>query len=98
MNVYADNAATSAVSDTALAAMLPCFQEFYGNPSSLHTPGQLAAEKLFQARSIFATHLHADPKEITFTSGGSESDNQALRTAAHLGAKKGEESSHLYQV
>lgn len=89
MNVYADNAATTAVSDAAMAAMLPCFQEVYGNPSSLHSPGQRAAEKLEEARAIFAHHLNADPREITFTSGGSESDTQAIRTAAALGAKQG---------
>ena len=89
MNVYADNAATTAVSDTALAAMLPCFQEVYGNPSSLHSPGQRAAEKLAAARETFAKYLNADPREITFTSGGSEADNQALRSAAALGARKG---------
>ena len=76
MKIYADNAATTRVSDTALAAMTPCFQEIYGNPSSLHTPGQRAAEKLAAARAIFARNLHADPREITFTSGGSEADNQ----------------------
>ena len=79
MKIYADNAATTRVSDTALAAMTPCFQEIYGNPSSLHTPGQRAAEKLAAARAIFARNLHADPREITFTSGGSEADNQALQ-------------------
>ena len=89
MNVYADNAATTAVSDAALAAMMPCFQEIYGNPSSLHTPGQRAAEKLAAARETFAKYLNADPREITFTSGGSEADNQALRSAALLGARKG---------
>lgn len=89
MNVYADNAATTALSDTALAAMTPCFQEVYGNPSSLHTPGQRAAEKLAEAREIFARNLHARPEEILFTSGGSEADNQALRTGAALGARKG---------
>ena len=89
MHVYADNAATTAVSKTALEAMLPCFQEFYGNPSSLHSPGQRAAEKLAAAREIFARHLNAEPREITFTSGGSEADNQALRSAAALGARKG---------
>ena len=89
MNVYADNAATTAVSDAALAAMMPCFQEIYGNPSSLHTPGQRAAEKLAAAREIFAKYLNADPREITFTSGGSEADNQALRSAALLGARQG---------
>ena len=89
MKIYADNAATTRVSDTALAAMTPCFQEIYGNPSSLHTPGQRAAAKLAAARAIFARNLHADPREITFTSGGSEADNQALRTAAALGEKRG---------
>ena len=89
MKIYADNAATTRVSDTALEAMTPCFQEIYGNPSSLHTPGQRAAEKLAAARAIFARNLHADPREITFTSGGSEADNQALRTAAALGEKRG---------
>ena len=89
MKIYADNAATTAVSDTALAAMLPCFQEVYGNPSSLHSPGQRAAEKLAAARETFARYLNADPREITFTSGGSEADNQALRSAAALGARKG---------
>ena len=88
MRVYADNAATTAVSDTALAAMLPCFQEFYGNPSSLHTVGQQAAERLSLARQAFAGRLNCDPGEITFTSGGSEADNQALRSAAAAGAKK----------
>lgn len=88
MRVYADNAATTAVSDAALAAMLPCFQEFYGNPSSLHTVGQEAAERLSLARQVFAKRLNCDPSEITFTSGGSEADNQALRSAAAAGAKK----------
>ena len=89
MKVYADNAATTRLSDTALAAMMPCFQEVFGNPSSLHSPGQRAAEKLEQARAIFADRLNAEPREITFTSGGSEADNQALRSAAVLGARKG---------
>lgn len=89
MNVYADNAATTAVSDAALAAMLPCFQEIYGNPSSLHSPGQRAEERLTAAREVFARRLNARPKEITFTSGGSEADNQALRSAAAIGARKG---------
>ena len=89
MRIYADNAATTALSDTALAAMMPCFQEFFANPSSLHTPGQQAAEKLSDAREIFAARLGAQPREITFTSGGSEADVQALRTGAALGARKG---------
>ena len=89
MNVYADNAATTAVSDAALAAMLPCFREEYGNPSSLYTVGQRAKEKMEEARETFARRLGAEPREITFTSGGSEADNQALRSAAALGARKG---------
>ena len=89
MKIYADNAATTRLSDTALAAMTPCFQEVYGNPSSLHTPGQQAAEKLAAAREIFARNLNASPRELTFTSGGSEADNQALRSAAALGARRG---------
>lgn len=89
MYIYADNAATTAVSSVALSAMTPCFQEVYGNPSSLHTSGQRAAEKLAEAREIFARLLNGDPREITFTSGGSEADNQALRSAAAWGARKG---------
>ena len=89
MFVYADNAATTRVSEAAVQAMEPCFREFYGNPSSLHSPGQRAEERLSAAREAFAEGLNADPKEITFTSGGSEADNQALRSAAALGARKG---------
>jgi cysteine desulfurase len=89
MNVYADNAATTAVSKTALDAMLPMLTDCYGNPSSLHTVGQRAAEKLAQSREIFARNLHAQPSEITFTSGGSEADNQALLSAAAIGRRKG---------
>ena len=69
--------------------MLPCLTEIYGNPSSLHTVGQRAAEKLSAARETFAKYLGAQPSEITFTSGGSEADNQAIVSAAVLGAKKG---------
>ncbi|MBP0976250.1 MAG: cysteine desulfurase NifS [Oscillospiraceae bacterium] len=87
--IYADNAATPKVSEAALAAMLPCLTQVYGNPSSLYAFGQSAKEQLEDARARIARCLHADPKEITFTSGGSEADNQALRTAAALGAKKG---------
>ena len=89
MFVYADNAATTAVSQKAIDAMLPCLKEYYGNPSSLHTPGQVAAEKLTEARMIFARNLNAQPGEITFTSGGSEADNQALVSAAAIGARRG---------
>ena len=89
MLVYADNAATTKPSKAAINAMLPIYEEFYGNPSSLHTVGQVAKEKLEAARDTMAKYLNADPKEITFTSGGSEADNQALITAAAIGARKG---------
>ena len=89
MKIYADNAATTKMSQTALSAMLPCFTENYGNPSSLHEVGQAAAETLAAARAQVAAALGAAPGEITFTSGGSEADNQALRSAAVLGAAKG---------
>ena len=87
--IYADNAATTRLSKTALDAMMPYLTEQYGNPSSLHTVGQLAAEALFGARKTMAECLNCDPKEIIFTGGGSEADNQALLTGAELGAKKG---------
>ena len=89
MKIYADHAATTPLSERALAAMLPCLREIYANPSSLHSPGQRAAEMLAEAREPFARLLNADPKEIIFTSGGSEADNQALRSGAAWGAKKG---------
>ena len=89
MFVYADNAATTSVSKTALNAMMPYLTELYGNPSSLYAFGQKAAEALAAARETVAACLNADPKEITFTSGGSEADNQAIFTAARLGARKG---------
>lgn len=89
MKIYADNAATTKMSQTGLSAMLPCFTENYGNPSSLHEVGQAAAETLAAARAQVAAALGAAPGEITFTSGGSEADNQALRSAAVLGAAKG---------
>lgn len=89
MKVYADNAATTRVSDTAFNAMLPYFKEQYGNPSSLYTVGQKAQEALYSAREIMAKYLNCDIKEITFTSGGSEADNQAILTGAYLGEKKG---------
>lgn len=87
--IYADNAATTKISQAALDAMLPCYTQFYGNPSSLYTLGQEAKEVLEQARADIAAQLGASPAEITFTSGGSEADNQALRSAAALGARKG---------
>ena len=89
MRIYADNAATTPVSKAALDAMIPCLTDVYGNPSSLHTTGQRAAEKLMEAREIFARNLGAKPSEITFTSGGSEADNQALLSAGALGERKG---------
>lgn len=89
MFIYADNAATTATSKTAVEAMLPYFSEVYGNPSSLHTTGQKAKEALETAREEIANIIGALPSEITFTSGGSEADNQAIITAARLGEKKG---------
>lgn len=87
--IYADNAATTKLSKAALDAMMPYLTEQYGNPSSLHTVGQLAAEALFSARKTMAECLNCDPKEIIFTGGGSEADNQALLTGAEIGARKG---------
>lgn len=87
--IYVDNAATTAMSDTAIEAMLPYLKEVYGNPSSLHTVGQVAKEALDKARQEVAECLGATPREIYFTSGGSEADNQAIRTAALNGAAKG---------
>ena len=89
MTIYTDNAATTRMSDTAVAAMLPCLQGNYGNPSSLHTVGQRANEALQSARETVARCLGCDPKEIIFTSGGSEADNQAILSAARFGALKG---------
>ena len=89
MTIYTDNAATTKMSDTAVAAMLPCLQDNYGNPSSLHSVGQRAAEALQGARETVARCLGCDPKEIIFTSGGSEADNQAIISAARWGALKG---------
>ena len=89
MRVYADNAATTKMSKTAIDAMVPCFEKFYGNPSSLHTIGQEAKEILEDARSRVAACLGCEPREIYFTSGGSEADNQAIISAARLGQRKG---------
>ena len=89
MLIYADNAATTAVSKKALEAMLPYFTEHYGNASSIHRVGQEANKALQQARAEIAAILGAEPKELIFTSGGSESDNQAIISAALQGAKKG---------
>ena len=89
MFVYADNAATTAVSPKVVEAMLPYFTEVYGNPSSLYSVGQKAKEVLEDARERVAKILGAAPREIYFTSGGSEADNQAIISAARIGEKKG---------
>jgi len=89
MQVYADNAATTKLSSTALEAMLPYFDTIYGNPSSLHSVGQAAKEALEAARETVAACLGCEPREIIFTSGGSEADNQAILSAARYGARKG---------
>ena len=89
MTIYADNAATTKMSRTAIDAMLPYMETYYGNPSSLHSVGQAAAEALQSARERVAACLGCQPREITFTSGGSEADNQAILSAAKIGARKG---------
>lgn len=89
MQIYADNAATTRLSDTALKAMLPYLQGEYGNPSSLHSVGQRAQEALTEARSRIAARLGCQPTEVIFTSGGSEADNQAIRSVAAFGKLKG---------
>lgn len=87
--IYVDNAATTAMSDRAIAAMTPYLKQVYGNASSLHSVGQAAKEALDSAREKIAELLNCDPREIYFTSGGSEADNQAIRSAALNGARKG---------
>ena len=89
MFIYLDNAATTRVSDAALDAMLPYFRQQYGNPSSLYAFGQEAKEALERARATVAGVLNCEPREIIFTSGGSEADNQAIRSAADIGARSG---------
>lgn len=89
MKIYADNAATTKMSRAAIDEMIPYMSEIYGNPSSLHSAGQAAAEALCSARERIAAVIGCAAKEITFTSGGSESDNQAIATAAKLGEAKG---------
>ncbi|MDD6220616.1 MAG: cysteine desulfurase NifS [Clostridia bacterium] len=89
MNIYADNAATTKMSKTAFEAMLPYITDIYGNPSSLHSAGQAAADALRKARADMAEALGCEPSEIIFTSGGSEADNQAIISAAAIGEKKG---------
>ena len=89
MMIYADNAATTKMSSAAVDAMLPCMIEQYGNPSSLYMLGQKAREILDKARDEIAAVIGAEPREILFTSGGSEADNQAIRSAAEIGKKQG---------
>ena len=88
MKVYADNAATTKMSKTAVSAMLPYMENIFGNPSSLYSIGQESAEGVYNARLSIADDLGCSPKEIYFTSGGSEADNQAIRSAAEIGAKR----------
>ena len=89
MQIYVDNAATTKMSSTAINAMLPYMDGVYGNPSSLHSMGQKANEALSEARERIATLLGCEAREITFTSGGSEADNQAIVSAARMGEKHG---------
>ena len=89
MQVYADNAATTKISAAALNAMMPVFETYYGNPSSLHSVGQEAKELLEDARARLAKCIGCEAREIYFTSGGSEADNQAILSAAKNGARKG---------
>ena len=89
MYVYADNAATTKMSKVAIDAMLPYFDNIYGNPSSLHSAGQEAKEALEAARATVAACLGCEPREVYFTSGGSEADNQAILSAVRFGARKG---------
>ena len=89
MNIYADNAATTKISKAAAQAMTECMEEYPGNPSSLYSLGQRAKEKLEQSRAEIAALIGAEPREILFTSGGSEADNQALLSAAMIGKRKG---------
>ena len=88
MQVYADNAATTKMSATAISAMVSYYDNHYANPSSLHTPGQEAKVALEEARAKVAKCLGCEPREILFTSGGSEADNQAIISAARYGARK----------
>lgn len=96
MYIYADNAATTKMSDVAIKAVEEGMREIYGNPSSLHSAGQKAAEVLLKARMDVAECLGADYKEIYFTSGGSEADNQAIVSAAKFGALKGKK--HIVSI
>ena len=87
--IYADNAATTRMSDTAIETMTALMKECYGNPSSLYGTGQKAKEILEQAREEVAALIGASARDIYFTSGGSEADNQAIRSAAEIGRRKG---------
>ena len=89
MYIYVDNGATTKMSETAVKAMTPYMTEIYGNPSSLHSVGQRAADALTDARERIAACLNCSPREVTFTSGGSEADNQAIISAARIGEKVG---------
>ena len=89
MKIYADNAATTRPSKKAISVMMKALEDVYGNPSSLYSTGQEAREALEQARADVAAVINAEPREILFTSGGSEADNQALRSAAAIGKKNG---------
>lgn len=87
--IYMDNAATTKMTPAVIQAMLSCMEDIWYNPSSLYAPAQKAAEALRDARMRIAACLNASPNEIIFTSGGSESDNQAIRSAARAGAQAG---------
>ncbi len=89
MRIYVDNAATTKMSQEVINSMLPYFDQIYGNPSSLHSEGQIASEALDKARKTISSCIGCNPAEIIFTSGGSESDNQAIISVAKLGEKKG---------
>ncbi|MDO4331704.1 MAG: cysteine desulfurase NifS [Eubacteriales bacterium] len=89
MKVYADQSATTKISDRALAAMMPCYTNIFGNPSSLHEAGREAEAVVEKARKEISALIHAEARELYFTSGGSEADNWAIRQAALLGARKG---------
>ena len=93
--IYADNAATTQVSKAAAEEMTRYFRDCYSNPSSLYSFGQKAKEALEEARARIAACLGCEPREITFTSGGSEADNQAIFSAAAMGAKKGKSTLFL---
>ena len=89
MKIYADNAATTKMSRAAIDTLIDYTENWYGNPSSLYTIGQEAKDKLEEARAIVAEIINAQPREVLFTSGGSEADNQALLTGAMIGKRKG---------